>query len=404
MDLKSGYPFWAVKNGLMYAFPPLSADQRCDVVVLGAGITGALIAEELATHGHTVCVLDRRDVAWGSTSASTALLQYEIDTPMTDLANRFGEADARLAYSACLQIIPVLADIATDIGEVGFTFRRSLYYASKARHVKAMRAEFDLRQRHGFPVHWLTADAVNSEFGIEAPAAIVSDVAAQVDPYRMAYCLLAGLAARGVAVHDRTPIARIAATGQGVRIETDYGHVIRARHLVVAAGYETQRFLRQRVARNRSSYALVTEPVVGGVPQALADTVVWESARPYLYARATDDGRVLVGGEDDAVDIPAKRDARLCRKATRLIQKAAKLFPDRTLEPSFAWAGTFAETEDGLPFFGPHHEHHPRVLFAMAYGGNGITYSGIGARLLRATIEGRRHPLAELFAFGRLNR
>ncbi len=23
MDLKSGYPFWAVKNGLMYAFPQL---------------------------------------------------------------------------------------------------------------------------------------------------------------------------------------------------------------------------------------------------------------------------------------------------------------------------------------------------------------------------------------------
>jgi hypothetical protein len=31
--LKSGYPFWAVKNGLMYAFPRLDADLSCDVVV-----------------------------------------------------------------------------------------------------------------------------------------------------------------------------------------------------------------------------------------------------------------------------------------------------------------------------------------------------------------------------------
>jgi len=41
---------------------------------------------------------------------------------------------------------------------------------------------------------------------------------------------------------------------------------------------------------------------------------------------------------------------------------------------------------------------------AMAYGGNGITYSVIGAELLRAGIERRAHPLARLFGFGRLAR
>lgn len=44
----------------------------------------------------------------------------------------------------------------------------------------------------------------------------------------------------------------------------------------------------------------------------------------------------------------------------------------------------------------------PRVHFAMAYGGNGITYSRIGAALLRAGIHRRKHPLAELFGFGRI--
>ena len=70
MDLKSGYPFWAVKNGLMHAFPPLQEDLRCDVAIIGGGITGALIADELSAHGHDVAVVDQRDVGWGSTSAS----------------------------------------------------------------------------------------------------------------------------------------------------------------------------------------------------------------------------------------------------------------------------------------------------------------------------------------------
>ena len=51
MDLKSGYPYWAVKNGLMHPFPPLQVDLRCDVAIVGGGITGALIADELAGHG-----------------------------------------------------------------------------------------------------------------------------------------------------------------------------------------------------------------------------------------------------------------------------------------------------------------------------------------------------------------
>ena len=69
MDLKSGYPFWAVSNGLPHAFPPLARDHDCDVVVLGAGITGALIANELAAHGHSVCILDERDAGWGSSAS-----------------------------------------------------------------------------------------------------------------------------------------------------------------------------------------------------------------------------------------------------------------------------------------------------------------------------------------------
>lgn len=77
-------------------------------------------------------------------------------------------------------------------------------------------------------------------------------------------------------------------------------------------------------------------------------------------------------------------------------------FPRLDPVPAFSWAGTFAETADGLPFFGPHDQWGPRVHFAMAYGGNGITYSMIGAQLLRARIERRRHALEGLFGFGRL--
>jgi monoamine oxidase len=101
LDLKSGYPFWLVKNGLMRAYPALDQKLQCEVIVLGGGITGALIAYHLVEAGVDTVVLDKRDVGWGSTSASTALLQYEIDTPLSELTQLVGESHAARAYLAC---------------------------------------------------------------------------------------------------------------------------------------------------------------------------------------------------------------------------------------------------------------------------------------------------------------
>jgi len=404
VDLKSGYPFWAIKNGLMHAFPQLQEDVRCDVAVIGGGISGALIANELANHGHEVALVEERDVGWGSSAASTALLQYEIDTPMIDLAKRYGEDDAALAYRACADAIHQLQSLAGDIRNVDFARMRSVYYASRRHHVPEVRDEMALRKKHGFEVSWLEREALMADYGIRAPGAILSQLAARVDPYRMAYRLLARLEKRGTGVFDRTRIERLETHARGVTLHTAQGSQIRAGHVVFAAGYASQHWLDQHVANNRSSYAFITDPLDADTLGALGETMVWESARPYLYLRSTGDGRLLVGGEDDAVDIPSRRDARVQKKAQRLVQKVARAMPGLELKPAFAWAGTFAETEDGLPFFGTHAQHGPRVQFAMAYGGNGITYSMLGAGLIRALIERRKHPLAALFSFDRLDR
>ena len=403
MDLKSGYPYWAVKNGLMHPFPRMDADIACDVAVVGGGITGALIADELNRHGHDVVVLEQRDVGWGSTSASTALLQYEIDTHLVDLASQYGEADALLAYRGCASAIDDLAELAKPFRDVEFARQSSLYYASGRWQARAVRKEFERREANGFDVEWLDMAALGERYGIDAPGAILTRPAARVDPYRLAYRLLMRAEAAGARVFDRTCVADMHATARGVRLVTGDGLAVKARHVVMAAGYASQQWLPRRVARNRSSYAFITDPMSPEALGFLADTMVWESARPYLYLRSTRDGRLLVGGDDDAIDIPARRDARVAKKQARLQHKLAKLFPGLDYVPAFAWAGTFAETADGLPFFGPHPKLGPRVLFAMAYGGNGITYSMIGAALIRATIERRKHALARLFSFDRLD-
>lgn len=402
MDLNSGYPFWPIKNGLLRAFPRLNESVQCDVLVVGAGITGALIAYHLARDGMNVCVIDRREAGWGSTAASTALLQYEIDTELQDLQERYGLADAVLAYKACESAIGSLRTLAKSLRRIEFQSMRSLYFASHWYHKSRLEREGALRRANGFELQMLDRAALVARYGIDAPVGLLTSVAAQTDPYQMAHRLLGRVESLGGRVHARTALQDFKVVRGGVRAETDEGVAIRAKQLIFAAGYESEKWLDQRVASNRSSYAFISEPVAGGLG-VLRRTQVWES-RPYLYVRSTPDDRVLVGGEDDSIDVPLRRDMRVKRKAKKLLARVVDLFPALPLKVAFAWAGTFAETEDGLPFFGSHEQHGPRVHFAMAYGGNGITYSLIGAELLRDSLLGKQHPCATLFGFDRLDR
>ena len=403
MNLKSGAPFWAVKNGLIKSYPRLRLDATCDVLVVGAGITGALIGDHLARAGMSVCVIDQREAGWGSTAASTALLQYEIDTELQDLCARYGVEDGVLAYKACEAAIGSLAALAKKLGGIDFQSMQSLYFASRWYHKHRVEEEGALRLAHGFKLEVLDRKALSARFGIDAPAGLLSAVAAEVDPYQLAHKLLTRIVSLGGHVHARTQLERFENVHGGVRAYLDSGHTVQCKHLVLASGYEAQKWLTQRVASNRSSYALVSEPMPGEL-HCLKNTLVWESARPYLYLRRTGDERLIVGGEDDAMDIAVRRDLRVESKAARLVKRVKNLFPGLELKVAFAWAGTFAETSDGLPFFGAHEAHGRRVHFAMAYGGNGITYSLIGAEMLRDSLLEKIHPCAKLFSFDRLAR
>ncbi len=321
---------------------------------------------------------------------------------MIELARQHGLPAAALAYGACAQAIVDLQDLCDGLGGCDFTRQDSLYYASRTRDVNDLRNEFDARLTQRLPVEWIQRASLWHDYGVRSDGAILSHLAASVDPYRLCYRLFAECEQYGARIFDRSTIASIVPQGQHVEVRTADGVGVRARHVIMAAGYGNQRWLSQRVARNRSSYAFVTDPLHDSEMGALKHTMMWETARPYLYVRSTPDGRVVAGGEDDSVDIPARRDARVQGKLKTLLRKIDKTMPDVSLRPVFSWAGTFAETADGLPFFGPHTELGPRVAFAMAYGGNGITYSAIGAGLLRAQLEGAPHPLTELFGFARL--
>lgn len=402
MDLTSEHPYWRVKSGIIANYPPLDSDRRCDVAILGAGITGSLIGEALCSAGHEVIVLDERDVATGSTSASTALLQYEIDTHLVDLIAQHGEKHARLAYRACYESIDLLEERIARLGLEDSAFMRkdSVYLASRERDVPVLKAEAAARRQAGIEVNeWMPAD-VHERFGFMKPYALHSPQAAEVDVYRLAHGMLREIRKRGCGVYDRTRVEAVDFDEGGVVLKTTRGWIVRAKRVVVATGYETQSlFDTARFVDLRSSFAIASEPMEE-VPDWWRRCLLWETARPYFYLRGDNDGRAIIGGEDIPFRSPAARDRLISRKCRLLEKRFKEMFPAAKMEPAYAWAGTFGETKDGLAYIGTYRQH-PLCYFALGFGGNGITYSVIAAEIIRAELEGRTHPYAAAFRFDR---
>jgi glycine/D-amino acid oxidase-like deaminating enzyme len=401
MDLRSGYPFWLVQSGLVNTYPPLVADVSCEVAVIGGGITGALVAYHLAQAGIDTVVVDKRDIGWGSTSASTGLLQYEIDTPLHQLIDLVGEDHAVRSYLACLQAIDKVAVLVQAVdAPCGFERKQSLYLASRTRDVKALEREFHWRRKIGIHLDWLDESALEATFALKRPAALLSYDAAQIDVYRFTHALHQKAMRAGLRVFDRTEIIQFDHQAAGVQLSTGDGCTIQARKIVFATGYESQQYLRQKVAKLISTYALVSEPV-DPVVLASVPCLIWESARPYFYLRTTPDGRLMMGGEDEDFRDPDRRDRLLGRKGEKLQKKFSKLFPHLDeIQAAFVWAGTFGETKDGLPYIGATPEF-PNASFALGYGGNGIVFSLIAAEIIRDSFLGQPNPERDLFTFAR---
>lgn len=400
MDLRTGQPFWPLLNGLLHTYPPLEREEQAQVAVLGAGITGALVAHRLALAGLDVVVVDRHDVGLGSTAASTSLLQYETDTPLADLITRRGEDAAVRSWRVGQEAIDTIERLLPSLGDpCDFVRRRSLYLAGSDDDVPALRAEYEVRARHGFDVRWLEGSSLADQYAFRGPAGILSEGDAALDVYRLTHALLQTAIAAGARIYDRTNVSRVLADADGVVLETDRGPRVRARQLVCAAGYQSSEYLGRRAGTLHSTWALASEPV-GRIEGWTDDCLVWETSRPYVYLRRTRDGRVIMGGEDEPFKSRHRSHATLEAKTTRLLERFGELLPGTALEAAYAWAGVFGATHDGLPYIGQV-EDWPSTWFALGYGGNGITFSAAAATILEQLVQGRPHADAEIFRFGR---
>jgi glycine/D-amino acid oxidase-like deaminating enzyme len=398
-DLRTGTPVWAISGPVRIATHQLSSPTQADVVIVGAGITGALLAEAATARGLNVLVIDRRLPFHGSTAASTALLQFELDTPLVRLAAEIGFEKAQRAWWRSFRAIDNLATLVRQLGlRCAFRRRRSLYLTGNTLGPAGLAEEGKLRRAIGLPSAFLATADLRSLAGIDREGALLSDGAADVNPVLLTRALLRRAMARGARVYSPVELAAVHPSHRRVQMVTSDGIELQAKALVFATGYELARGVPLDGHRITSTWAFATKPQAPALWSK--GELIWEAADPYLYLRTTSDGRVLVGGEDEDIEDEATRDALLPAKILALQEKTKRILPWLDVSADCAWAGTFGESNNGLPSIGAV-PGMPGCYAVLGYGGNGLTFGVVAAQIIAQRLCGTRDADEELFGFGR---
>ncbi len=403
--LRLDTPLWLGRDSARgVRFPTLTRDIDVDVAVVGGGITGAAIAWRFADAGVRVAVLEAARVGRGSTAASTALLMQEPDEDLAALTRRYGRPRAqrvwRLSLAATRDFIATLKRlrIRCDLQR-----RDSIYYAPGPDEARRLRDEHRRRVKAGADARWLEGAALRRVVGFDAAGAIRTRGNAQADPYAACVGLMRAAASAGARIYEHSPVTTIRPSPHDVVLRTPRGS-IRADRVVIATGYATPYFkpLHARF-RMLNTYVIATRPLTRAERRrvGLHAVMLWDTGRPYNYARWTADQRLVLGGRDRPVVPERRRQSALDDGARGVRADFVRLYPALAdIETDCRWEGLFATTPDGLPYIGPH-RRYPRQLFALGYGGNGMTFGFLASRLLLDWYRGDRSPDHALFSFAR---
>lgn len=394
-DLRTGKPLW-LRHGLPHLETvPFRAGMKADVIVVGTGISGALVADALLAAGHSVLAVDRRKPLSGSTAASTALLQSELDTPLLALQKKIGKSAAARAWLRSAQSVEALRNRVEDLRiSCDLKSRTSLYLPGNVLGNGELIQEAESRRRIGLRSAYVAKQALLKLSGLNAAGAILTRGNYEADPVRLVAGLWRHFLKAGGRLVSPVDITGVEQSASKVRLETADGAFIHAKHVVFCTGYELMKFAHPKGYKVKSTWVLATKPQLKRLWPS--KSLIWQAADPYLYLRTTTDGRIIAGGEDEAFSDAEKRDALLPKKTAAIARKAKQLFPQADFAADFAWTGSFGESPTGLPAIGPV-PGLPRCYAVLGFGGNGITFSMLAAQLVSRHIARIQDPDADLF-------
>ncbi len=397
MNIQSGTFYWPTTLPDPPSYPDLTEELYCDVAIIGGGSSGAQCAYYLAGQPLKVALIEKNTVAGGSTSANTALIQYSGEKMFTQLAHTFGEElvakHLQLLHGAIDEIEAASKKLPLN---PDFCRRDTLYFASKHEDVEKLKEEYLFLKKHGCEASFISREEIEAKYPFSKEAAIFSYNDGDINPYKYTHGMIKYAAEKGVDIYEHTEMNghHFDEKEQRMVLSTKNGHSIHARYVIFAAGYEGVDLKQDKQVSFTSTYTVTTSQV--DLSSWPGRTLIWETARPYIYMRTTADGRIIIGGLDETTSYPDDRDSKLIHKRDLLIEECNKRFPGINARAEYALAAFYGGTVDGLPIIGVYDEF-PNSYFLFGFGDNGTVYSQLLSKIIVEDIVSGHSPNLPLY-------
>jgi glycine/D-amino acid oxidase-like deaminating enzyme/nitrite reductase/ring-hydroxylating ferredoxin subunit len=376
-------------DGLLTSYPTLQETHRCDVAVVGGGITGLTVALLLAREGRSVAVLDQGPIGTGVSGHTTAKVTSQHGATYLRLRLTLGQRAAETYGQANEAAKERIAAFVEEGISCDFRRRPAYLYASSRLQRILVEREATAAAEAGLPAAFVE----DVPLPFETHGAARFDGQAEFHPYKYVVGLARLLEetggrlferARAIHVHEESPC----------RIETESGEVL-AEHVVVATLLPFLDrglfFARAFPSRSYLISARIEEQPPGGMFINVGSPTRSLRAHPHAEGEL-----LLVGGEGHHVGSDAAQPERY----ERLIEFACEHWSVKAIE--HRWSAQDYSPDDGVPYIGRLHVRSDRVYVATGLKKWGITGGTAAAMLISDAVLGRKNPWAKLFSSTRV--
>jgi glycine/D-amino acid oxidase-like deaminating enzyme len=373
---------------------PLEGSVQAEVAIVGGGFTGlwtALRIKELAPE--TRVVILEADLCGSGASgrnggqAHTWFAEMDLFRPVV------GPDEARLLCAdtadsiAELERLQQSGTIDMDLRLDGWLWTAS----SKAQEGAWNKAVVMTEAIEPGRFRLLTADEIERRTGSRVSyIGVVEEKAGTVHPAKLALGLRTLALARGVVIHERSPVLDIA-PGRSCVLRTVRG-TVRAEKVVLAANA----WLSCIPELSRYLYVVGSQVVATApVPDRL-DRIGWrdgasicDSQAQVLYYQRTPKGRVIFGRGSGELAYGAHIGAGFNRSPQHgagNIRELRRVYPALgDVSAEYDWTGPIDCTAEHIPVF-DHLADNPNIFFGMGFNGTGIAQTPVGGRILASLV------------------
>lgn len=370
--------------------PRSTADESCDVVIVGSGIAGLSTAYELTRFGRSVIVIDRGRIGSGMTARTTAHLATELDDFYSELIRVRGEEQARLYYDSQVAAVNRIEAICRDEGiDADFARVDGFLIPAEEAHRRDLEEEYQACRAIGVDVEWTDKAPMP---GADSGMALRFPNQGRFHPVKYLTGLARAIQAKGGRLYSDTAYVSHKETEGGVEIGTEGGAIIRASVAVFATNSPTN----DRVAIHSKQIPDRTYAIAGKVPKgSVPDALVWDTLEAYHYVRlqpvSETEDLLIVGGEDHRSGEANDMDQRFAHLEAWTRERYPSLG-----NVDYRWSGQVLEPIDFMPFTG-RNPGSTNIYVHTGDSGMGITNGVAGSLTLLPLIVGEDSRYASLF-------